>query len=174
MGQHVCVKVWIHLIAGDTLGHNTLVGHFNGGLPKFIYRDCKCLFEELSSPIPSCSLITLAELQQAHLTEDGLTNLCKKNIRNAFDNVPLGDNVYGLLGITPREMLHISGVGLLKYMFASLECLISLTQSKKRDQESFDDLHRCIVIDAQRQSERDFPSNVCTQWYNRWFKNVWI
>ena len=80
MGRRVCVKVWIHLIAGDTLGHNTLVGHFNGGLPKFIYRDCKCLFEELSSPIPLCSLITLAELQQAHLTEDGLTNLCKKNI----------------------------------------------------------------------------------------------
>jgi hypothetical protein len=52
-----------------------------------------------------------------------------------FDNVPLGDDVYGLLGITPGEMLHISGVGLLKYMFASLECLISLTQSKKRDQE---------------------------------------
>jgi hypothetical protein len=135
MGQHVCVKIWIHLIAGDTLGHNTLVGHFNGGLPKFIYRDCKCLFEELSSPIPLCSLITLAELQQAHLTEDGLTNLCKKNIRNAFDNVPLGNNVYGLLGITPGEMLHISGVGLLKYMFASLECLIPLTRSKKQDQD---------------------------------------
>jgi len=63
MGRRVCVKVWIHLIAGDTLGHNTLVGHFTGGLPKYIYRDCKCLFEELSSPIPSCSLITLAELQ---------------------------------------------------------------------------------------------------------------
>ncbi len=133
MGRRVCVKVWIHLIAGDTLGHNTLVGHFNGGLPKFIYHDCKCLLEELSSPIPSCYLITLAELQQAHLTEDGLTNLCKKNIRNVFDNVPLGDDAYGLLGITPGEMLHISGVGLLKYMFASLECLISLTRSKKQD-----------------------------------------
>jgi hypothetical protein len=80
MGWHVCVKVWIHLIAGDTLGYNTLVGHFNGGPQKFIYPDCKCLFEELSSPIPLYSLITLAELQQAHLTEDGLTNLCKKNI----------------------------------------------------------------------------------------------
>ncbi len=72
-------------------------------------------------------------------------------------NVPLGDNVYGLLGITPGEMLHISGVGLLKYMFASLECLISLTLSKKQDQELFDDLHSCIVIDAQRQSKRDLP-----------------
>ncbi len=69
----------------------------------------------------------------------------------------MGDDVYGLLGITPGEMLHISGVGLLKYMFASLEYLISLTRSKKRDRESFDDLHRCIVIDAQVQSKRDFP-----------------
>ena len=42
-------------------------------------------------------------------------------------------------------------------MFASLECLISLAQSKKPDRELFDDLHLCIVIDAQRQSKRDFP-----------------
>jgi len=63
MGRRVSVRVWIHLIAGDTLGHNSLVGHVNGGLPKYLYRDCKCLFEELSSPTPSCSLITLDELQ---------------------------------------------------------------------------------------------------------------
>ena len=35
--------------------------------------------------------------------------------------------------------------------------LISLTRSRKRDRETFDDLHRCMVRDAQRQSERDFP-----------------
>ncbi len=28
---------------------------------------------------------------------------------------------------------------------------------KKRDKESFDDLHCCLVINAERQSERDFP-----------------
>ncbi len=27
MGRHVCVKLWIHYIAGDTSGHNSLVGH---------------------------------------------------------------------------------------------------------------------------------------------------
>ena len=157
MGRRVCVKVWIHLIAGDTLGHNTLVGHFNGGLPKYIYRDCKCLFDELSSPIPSCSLISLEEMQQARKIQDGLTNLCKKNVTNAFEKVPLGDDVYGLLGCVPAEMLHVSGTGLLKYMFGCLEGLISLTRSRKKDRESFDDLHRCLVSDAQRQSERDFP-----------------
>jgi hypothetical protein len=29
---------------------------------------------------------------------------------------------------------------------------------KKKDKESFDDLHRCLVRDAEQQSERDFPS----------------
>jgi hypothetical protein len=104
-----------------------------------LYHDCKCLFEELSSPIPSCSLITLDELQQARLTEDGLENLCKKNFISAFDNVPLSDNVYGLLGCTPSEMLHVSGTGLLKCMFECLVELISLTPSSKRDRETFDD-----------------------------------
>jgi hypothetical protein len=141
-GRRLCVKVWIHLLAGNTLGHNTLAGHFNGGLPKYIYCDCKGLFDELSSPIPSCSLISLEEMQQARKTQDGLTNLCKKNVINAFEKVPLGDNVYGLLGCVPAEMLHVSGTGLLKYMFGCLEGLISLTRPRKKDRESYDDLHR--------------------------------
>jgi hypothetical protein len=58
MGRHVCVKLWIHLIAGDTSGHNYIVGHMNGGCPKYINCDRICLFEDLSSPIPNCHLIT--------------------------------------------------------------------------------------------------------------------
>ncbi len=56
-------------------------------------------------------------------------------------------------------MLHVSGTRLLKYMFGCLEGLISLSRSRKKDRESFDDLHRCIVIvrDAQQQSEQNFP-----------------
>jgi len=75
---------------------------------------------------------------------------------SAFDNVPLGDNVYGLLGCTPSEMLHVSGTGLLKYMFECLVMLISLTQSSKRDRETFDDLHRCMVRDVQHQASETF------------------
>jgi len=124
MGQRVCVKLWIHLIAGDTSGHNNIVGHMNGGHPKYIYRDCKCLFEDLSSPIANCHLITSEEIKQARLTDNGLANLCKKNISNAFENVPFADQVYGLLGSVPAEMLHVSGMGLLKHMFGCLDGLI--------------------------------------------------
>jgi hypothetical protein len=68
-----------------------------------------------------CSLITSEELKQARLTENGSTNICKKNISNAFENVPFGDLKYGLLGSVPAEMLHVSGTGLLKHMFGCLD-----------------------------------------------------
>jgi hypothetical protein len=29
--------------------------------------------------------------------------------------------------------------------------------NKKKDKESFDDLHGCVVWDAEQQSEKDFP-----------------
>jgi hypothetical protein len=77
-------------------------------------------------------LITTEELKQARLTEDGLTNLCKKTISNAFENVPFGDLKYGLLGSVSAEMLHVSGTGLFKHMFGCLDNLIGGPNSKKR------------------------------------------
>jgi hypothetical protein len=81
-----------------------------------------------------CSLITSEEMKQAHLTEDGLTNLCIKNISNAFENVPFGDLKYGLLGSVPAEMLRVSGTGLLKlkHIFGCLDNLIGGPNLKKK------------------------------------------
>jgi hypothetical protein len=111
-----------------------------------------------------CSLITSEELKQARSTEDALTNLCKKNISYAFENVPLGDLKYGLLGSAPAEMLHVSGTGLLKHMFGCHDNLIGGPNSKNKVKESFDDLHHCLVRDAEQQSEKDF---LCMSIQNR-------
>ncbi len=81
----------------------------------------------------------------------------KKNVSNAFENVPFSDLKYGLLGSVPAEMLHVSGTHLLKNIFGCLDNLIGGPNSKKKDKESFDDLHHCLVRDAEQQSERDFP-----------------
>jgi hypothetical protein len=54
-------------------------------------------------------------------------------------------------------MLHVSGTGLIKHMFGYLEIFEWRPQLEKKDKESFDDLHRCLVRDAEQQSERDFP-----------------
>jgi hypothetical protein len=64
--------------------------------------------------------------------------------------------MYGLLGSVTAKMLHVSGTGLLKHMFGCLDKLNGGT-NLKNEKESFDDLHRCLVRDAEQQSERDFP-----------------
>ncbi len=51
-------------------------------------------------------------------------------------------------------MLHISGTGLLKYLFKSLCELTGTKNLNKKEKEDFDDLHRCLVMDAKRQSEQ--------------------
>ncbi len=81
----------------------------------------------------------------------------KKNISSAFKYVPFGNLKYGLLGSVPAEMLHVSGTGLLKHMFGCLDYLNEGPNLKKKDKESFDDLHCFLVRDAEQQSERDFP-----------------
>ena len=73
MGRKVRVVVWIHFIAGDTSGHNDLVGHMNGGKLKYIYQNCYCAFNHLSRPLSNCRLITLADIEQARQSEDGFT-----------------------------------------------------------------------------------------------------
>ncbi len=137
MGKKVCVKVWIHFITGDTLEHNNLVGHMNGSNMKYPYRNCKCELHELSESRPKCKLVTLDEIRNATNTRNGLAELSKKAIKNAFDNVPFGDLTYGLLGSVPAEMLHVGGTGILKYIFEYLDNLIAGDINK----ETFDDLH---------------------------------
>jgi hypothetical protein len=41
--------------------------------------------------------------------------------------------------------------------YLNTDYLIGGPDSKKKDKESFDDLHRCLVRDAEQQSERDVP-----------------
>ena len=78
-------------------------------------------------------------------------------IDNAFDGVPLGGDEYGIMGRVPSEMLHVSGNGIMKYELRALNQLIGRGDSKQKGKGLFDTLHQMLVIDAGRQSERDFP-----------------
>jgi hypothetical protein len=80
----------------------------------------------------------------------------QKHISNPFENFPFGDLKYEILGSVPAEMLHVSGTDVLKHMFGCLDKLIGGPNSKKKDKESFDDLHHSLVRDAEQQSEIDF------------------
>jgi len=146
-------NVWFGDLNGDTLGHNNLVKHTNASNMKYLYLDCKCQLHELSDPRPKCKLVTLEEIRDARKKPNGVASLLMQAIKNAFDNVWFGNLKYGIKGSVPAEMLHVSSTGKLKYIFEVLDSLIEGT----KDKESFHDLHRCLVKDAKRQSERDFP-----------------
>jgi hypothetical protein len=91
------------------------------------------------------------------MSDGDLKNHCKKDIVNAFDELPLSNVKHGLMGCIPAEMLHVSGTGLLKYIFVSLCDWMGSEKNKKKEREQFDELHQCLVQAAQHQSERDYP-----------------
>ena len=68
-------------------------------------------------------------------------------------NLPLSDIISGPNGIMPPQMLHVSGKGLIKYMFESF----SIQMGSGQDRDYIDKLHVQIYMIIKRQSERDFP-----------------
>jgi hypothetical protein len=129
----------------------------NRGKANYIYRDCYCSFNKLSNPTPRCKLVTIADINQARASTDGLNSISKLNINNAFDGVPISDNIHGIASIVPAEMLHISGTGILKYKFKSVWEMIGKKNANKTEKGLFDELHHCLVLDAQCQSEQQMP-----------------
>ncbi len=63
--------------------------------------------------------MTLADLAHARLTEGHLKNLCKKNIVNAFDDLPLSNLEHGVMGCVSAEMVNVSGTGLLNIFLSA-------------------------------------------------------
>jgi hypothetical protein len=67
--------------------------------------------------------------------------------------MPLSNNVHGPFRMMPPELLHLSGRGLIMYMFESL----CLHLGDGIDQDYIDQEHIVVSNIIQRQSERDFP-----------------
>ena len=59
MGRQVTLKIWIHLITGDTSGHNDLCGHMNSGSANLPIRNCRCSWDDLDDPDLVCQFTTL-------------------------------------------------------------------------------------------------------------------
>ena len=113
---------------------------------------------------PKCRYISLEDMQAAKRRklnaktktdeQNVFKRLSKHDIKNALTHpdLPLSDRVHGVYGMTPPELLHSSGSGLIMYQFQVL--------SEAMDDENkaiFDDLHRKVSFAISRQSEIDFP-----------------
>jgi hypothetical protein len=165
LGRTVNVQVWIHFFIGDTEGNNKLLGQYPGNKEgvKRPYRDCKCTFDDLSNPNPTCTYLTMNDWHHAkrrkELDEDNgaefFRNISTYDIDNALhdDHLPLSDNIHGPYKMMPPELLHTSGSGLIMYMFESLR----YSMGGGRDRDLIDQQHIEISQLLKRQSERDFP-----------------
>ncbi len=159
------MKIWIHYFIGDTEGNNKWLGQYLGNRDgvKRPYCDCKCSFKDLKNTDPTCVYITLDNIQQYNIRKKNDDNGCKQyfksvscyNIKNAFlqQFMPLSDNVHGPFRMMPPELLHMSGSGLIMYMFESLR----LHLGGGIDQDYIDQEHIVVSNIIQRQSEHDFP-----------------
>ena len=156
LGRQVTIKPWIHFIAGDTSGHNNIVGQFNSSSAAFPYRDCMCTKSQLCDPVPQCTLIKLSDYM-FHKEHKTLHQMSLHDINNAFINVPFGDPHHGVFGCVPAEMLHVSGNGILQYILDVTNDIVGSNKNKQMSLHLLDTLHQNMVRDALLQSERDMP-----------------
>ncbi len=132
LGRDVNIKVWVHYFIGDTEGNNKWLGHYPGNKPQvhWTYQDCWCDLKEMSNLNPTCVYTTLSDMCSAKRLkrsdeDEGLLKLKKMSrydIKNALTKkyMPLSDNIHGPYCMMPPELLHMSGRGLIKYIFESL------------------------------------------------------
>ena len=85
--------------------------------------------------------------------------ISKHDVRNAFTErgMPMSDSVHGIYRMTPPELLHTSGSGLIKYMFSVLVEMFGGTKAAMEMRELIDHLHQQITADLDRSSERRLP-----------------
>ena len=165
MGKRVHIKVWIHFLIGDTEGNNKWLGHYpgNNSGTRRPYRDCQCEFHNLSNPNPTCIYTTMQEMADAQslLKNDRQAGmllyqtLSRHPIRNALTEkgLPLSDALHGPFRMTPPELLHTSGAGLILYIFRVIADQIGAGIGRN----DLDEQHLRMTKLIRRQSERDFP-----------------
>jgi hypothetical protein len=160
----VRVKVWIHHFIGDTKGNNKWLGLYPGNREgvRCPYHDCKCQFHDLSNLNPNCIYLTMDGMILAKKNE--LMKMLDLNItarcpcmpfKNALTekSLPLSDIIPRPYKMTPSELLHTSGSGLIMYMFESHRDQMG----GGKDRDLIDRQHTLISNLIKRQSERDFP-----------------
>jgi hypothetical protein len=165
LGRPVHIMVWIHYIIGDTEGNNHWLGHYPGNNCGIIrpYRDCQCSFADMSKTIPKCVYTTLREMEicrtlLATKRNEGLEafqRISRYPIKNAFleRGIPLSDAIHGPFRMTPPELLHTSGAGLIMYMFKVIAERIGLGINRDNIDTQHTRMQGCLT----RQSERDIP-----------------
>ena len=84
-------------------------------------------------------------------------DISKHDIDNAFalPNMPLSDLIHGIYKISPLELLHTSGSGLIKYIFAPMRARLA-----PESRRSYSGLHVKSALMFQNKAKLTFPGEL--------------
>ena len=111
----VNLKLYIQFVIGDTKGHDYLCGRkgsYSLGMAQLL-RDCDVSPENSDELNHICKYRTVLDVQNLKST-DQCHLISFNNIRNAFDEIDMGDVDHGIYGATCGEPLHIMEMKLLE------------------------------------------------------------
>ena len=111
----VNLKLYIQFVIGDTKGHDYLCGRkgsYSPGMAQLL-RDCDVSPENSDELNHICKYRTVLDVQNLKST-DQCHLISFNNIRNAFDEIDMGDVDHGIYGATCGEPLHIMEMKLLE------------------------------------------------------------
>ena len=165
MGITVSGRVWIHFFVSDVAGFNVWLGHYNSSSQLMRpYRDCHCCFYFMNHVRHRCVYVTLEEMRQARCRKASamneeekkavFRNISKHDIENAFTlpHMPLSNLIHGIFKMSPPEILHTSGTGIIKYVFQNMDDKLSAENKRQ-----YFSLHCRVCCDMLKQSKTDFP-----------------
>ena len=146
-------------IIGDSEEHDVLVGRY-GSYTRVqrICRYCDCHFDDSDNPYYEYTYTKQKDIMSIVLnnTEEEGRDILKKisyhNIRNAFNDLDLGDEDRGLHGLCPAEILHCVRLGLFKM---AVSCFFKLFQPSIK--KYMDKLLNVLSNQFSHQSDRDVP-----------------
>ena len=118
---NVIFKIPVIHILGDTLGHDELCCHYTNSHVNYLCRYCDC--PRIGCGIPVAwqdsgfrhTKQSVIESLYYRNDEEFLNHISYRFVRNAFWGVTFCDNVRGLHGSLPGELLHVFQHGLFPY-----------------------------------------------------------
>ena len=132
----VFFRVPILFIIGDTDGHDKLVGKFANRTNKVsrICRYCDCPFNETDDPFYSFKLNKKKDIEKLLSNNKAveLKDMSFHCIPNAWSDLLFCDNLHGIYGATPAELMHCLQKGLYEYVVKGLFSVKKLKKNSNK------------------------------------------
>ena len=120
-------------------------------------KECTCSFLELASHRPQCRYITLEDRERSYNDPAYAKEISHSTVRSAWNELPMAENIEGINGCTPYELLHAFGHGSYQDGPLVIHNLMGKNKSKAAEKESLDMLFQAVAYEMRASAEKRVP-----------------